>query len=398
MVTAPIAQSMAAGAAWDMMPESLASGRVLIIDDNQAILTVLTKLLQHAGLTAIQTVTDSSECLGAFESFRPDLVLLDLHMPGLSGFEVLQQLQAAGQGVVKVPIVMLTGDQDQRNRTRALAMGASDFLNKPFDSMEVLLRVRARLETHSLELRLDGQNQELEARVADRTRELEESQLEMLQRLAGAAELRDDDTGHHIQRVGAMAGRLALAAGLSAERADLIARAAPLHDIGKIGVPDAILRKPGKLTPEEFAEMRTHAAVGARILAGGHSELIQLAERIAHHHHERWDGTGYPCRLAGEQIPLEARIVAVVDFFDALTHERPYRGAVPVDRTLAMIEESIGSHFDPEIARAFISMITAERGEGAEPGQTVPAIPAVPPGRTLRAAAESPRARVTARP
>ncbi|MBL8978982.1 MAG: response regulator [Gemmatimonadetes bacterium] len=347
----------ATGPAWDVVPPALASGRVLIIDDNKAILAVLTRLLQHAGLTAIQTVSDAAEAVAAYQEFHPDLVLLDLHMPGLSGFEVLERLQARSQEVVKVPVVMLTGDQDQRNRTRALAMGASDFLNKPFDSMEVLLRVRARLETRSLELRLAEHNQELEARVASRTRELEESQLEMLQRLAGAAELRDDETGQHTQRVGAMAGRLALAAGLPPERADLIARAAPLHDIGKIGVPDAILRKPGKLTPEEFAEMRTHAAVGARILSGGHSELMQLAERIAHYHHERWDGAGYPCRLSGEAIPLEARIVAVVDFFDALTHERPYRGAVPVDRTLAMIAEVSGAHFDPAIARAFIQMI-----------------------------------------
>ena len=221
---------VAAEPAWDVVPPALASGRVLIIDDNKAILAVLTRLLQHAGLSAIQAVSDAAEAVAAYQDFRPDLVLLDLHMPGLSGFEVLEQLQARSQEVVKVPVVMLTGDQDQRNRTRALAMGASDFLNKPFDSMEVLLRVRARLETRSLELRLAEHNQELEARVASRTRELEASQLEMLQRLAIAAELRDDETGQHTQRVGAMAGRLALAAGLPPERADLIARAAPLHD------------------------------------------------------------------------------------------------------------------------------------------------------------------------
>jgi putative two-component system response regulator len=157
--------------------------------------------------------------------------------------------------------------------------------------------------------------------------------------------------------VGRLAGRLALAMGLAPSHADLIARAAPLHDIGKIGVPDAILRKPGKLTFEEFAQIKGHAAVGARILEGGRSELIQLAERIARHHHERWDGTGYSSGLAGEAIPLEARIVAVVDFFDALTHERPYRGAVTVEATLDMIRESIGTHFDGVIAGAFIEMI-----------------------------------------
>lgn len=351
------------------MPAWAATSRILIMDDNQGILNVLTRLLQHAGLTNIVATTDPAEGLGLYEGTPPDLVLLDLHMPELDGFEVLKRLKPLARGPAPVPVVMLTGDRDQSSRTRALALGANDFLLKPFDATEVLLRVRGLLETRRLQQRLAEQNQELEARVLERTRELEASQLEVLQRLAVAAELRDDETGQHTQRVGELAGRLALALGLDQSRADLIARATPLHDIGKIGVPDAILRKPGKLTAEEFDQMKTHAPVGARILAGGRSELIQLAERIARHHHERWDGTGYPCRLAGEAIPLEARIVAVVDFFDALTHERPYRGAVPVDRTIAMIQESIGTHFDPAVAGTFIEMVAgttnAPAGSGA---------------------------------
>lgn len=341
-----------------LMPAWAAASRVLIVDDNQGILNVLFRLLQHAGLANVETTTDPIEGLRLYEASEPDLVLMDLHMPELDGFEVLKRLQPLARGPAPVPVVMLTGDRDQSSRTRALALGASDFLLKPFDATEVLLRVRALLETRRLQQRLADHNQELEARVIERTQELEASQLEMLQRLAVAAELRDDETGQHTQRVGELAGRLALALGLEQSRADLIARATPLHDIGKIGVSDAILRKPGKLTAEEFEQMKAHAPVGARILAGGHSELIQLAERIALHHHERWDGTGYPCRLAGEAIPLEARIVGVVDFFDALTHERPYRGAVAVDRTIAMIQESIGTHFDPAVARTFIVMIT----------------------------------------
>lgn len=339
------------------MPPDLLASRVLVIDDNEGILRLLTRLLQDAGITAIEATTDPVRGLELFGSFGPDLVMLDLHMPAMDGFEVLTRLHDQAPDGAPVPVVMLTGDKGQNHRTRALAMGASDFLVKPFDATEVALRLRGLLQTRSLQQRLAGQNQALEARVAERTRELEASQLEMLRRLADAAELRDDDTGQHTQRVGRLAGRLARALSLGEAQAALITRAAPLHDIGKIGVSDAILRKPGKLTDEEYREMKTHAAVGARILAGGRSQLIQMAERIAHCHHERWDGAGYPQQLAGEDIPLEARIVAVVDFFDALTHERPYRGAVPVRKTLEMIGEGSGSHFDPAVAAAFIAMI-----------------------------------------
>jgi cyclic di-GMP phosphodiesterase len=344
------------------MPDWAATSRVLIMDDNDGILKVLTRLLQHAGVGVVRSTPDPIEGLKLYAEFAPDLILLDRHMPGLDGFEVLERL-ALTTGDAPVPVVMLTGDQDQSCRTQALTLGASDFLLKPFDSTEVLLRVRALLETRRLQRRLAEHNQQLEEAVAERTRELEASQVEMLQRLAIAADLRDDETGQHTQRVGHLAGRLALALGLGPKRADLIARAAPLHDIGKIGVSDAILRKPGKLTDDEFRQMKDHATVGARILEGGRSELIRLAELIARHHHERWDGTGYSAGLAGEAIPLEARIVAVVDFFDALTHERPYRGAVAVDRTLDMIRESIGTHFDSAVALPFIDMINVEDAE-----------------------------------
>ncbi len=273
----------AAGSLKGFMPAWAATSRVLIMDDNEGILKVLTRLLQHAGVGEIKSCADPVEGLRLYQEFVPDLVLLDRHMPGLDGFEVLEQLQPLTTVDAPVPVVMLTGDQDQSCRTQALTLGASDFLLKPFDSTEVLLRVRALLETRRLQRRLAEHNQELEARVAERTLELEASQLEMLQRLAVAADLRDDETGQHTHRVGRLAERLGLALGFSVSRAKLLARAAPLHDIGKIGVPDAILRKPGKLTEEEFAQMKCHAAGGARILEGGRSELIQLAELIARH-------------------------------------------------------------------------------------------------------------------
>ncbi len=346
-------------------PPGLKGSRILIIDDNEAILRVLTRMLNRTGLTEVHATTDSLEGLAMFGRVAPDLVLLDLHMPEPDGFQVLERIrgQEGEEEATVVPVVMLTGDQDQALRIRALGLGANDFLVKPFDATEVGLRVRGLLQTRCLQRRLALQNQDLEARVAERTRELEASQLEMLQRLADAAELRDDETGQHTQRVGRLACRLARTMGCDPAEAMLIARAAPLHDIGKIGVSDAILRKPGKLTEEEYAEMKTHAAVGARILSGGRSDLIQMAERIAHCHHERWDGTGYPRQLAGQAIPLEARIVAVVDFFDALTHDRPYRGAVPVRRTLEMIRESSGSHFDPAVVEAFEAIVAAEAGD-----------------------------------
>lgn len=338
------------------LPNLPGTARALIVDDDVQVSDALRRLLREAGLGTVITTADPTEAAALFQRHEPDVVLLDLHMPGLDGFEVLAQLRAVAQSGVPVPIVMLTGDSGSKQRLQALAGGATDFLVKPIDVMEVVLRVRALLQTRELQRELSQQNHTLEVRIAKRTRELEVSQMEMLERLAAAAELRDDDTGQHIHRVGLLAGRLALALGWTPEQADLLDHAARLHDIGKIGIPDSILRKPGSLTPGEFEQMKSHTVVGARLLSGGQSALIQMAERVALHHHERWDGVGYPDRLTGDAIPLEARIVGVADFFDALTHERPYRGAFPVERTLAMIRSSMGSHFDPRVGEAFFGL------------------------------------------
>jgi putative two-component system response regulator len=196
----------------------------------------------------------------------------------------------------------------------------------------------------------------LEQRVLERTEELAQSQIEILSRLARAAEFRDDDTGQHTQRVGHTSSLLAQALGLPAEQVELIRQAAPLHDVGKIAISDLILLKPGKLTDEEFATMKTHAALGATLLSDGHSDVVQLAERIAGSHHERWDGNGYPQRLAGEQIPLEGRILAIADVFDALTHERPYKKAWPVAEAVAEITRQSGRQFDPQVIAAFLTL------------------------------------------
>src|SRR5262249_7002028 len=237
-----------------------------------------------------------------FAVFRPDILLLDMHMPGLSGFDVMERLrELIGPGTY-LPILVLTADISPAIKQRALACGAKDFLTKPFDLTEVVLRIRNLLETRFLHLQLAGQNRELEIKVRERTLDLEAARLEVLQRLSLAAEFRDDDTGQHTQRVGHTSALLAQALGLSDEQVELVRLAAPLHDVGKIGIADAILLKPGKLTSEEFRVMTTHTTMGGEILAGSRSPLLQLAELIALNHHERWDGSGYPHGRHGEDI------------------------------------------------------------------------------------------------
>lgn len=331
------------------------SGRILIVDDQEQNIRLLTRILAKAGYDDVASTTNSDEALGLFIQFKPDLVLLDLHMNGKDGFQVLEEIMLqSGDGYL--PVLMITADDSAEVKRHALALGAKDFVGKPFDSAEVLLRINNLLETHFLYKRLRGQNVELERKVAERTRELEQSQLEVLERLAAAVEFRDDDTGNHTRRVGHVSALLAAEVGLDPISSELIRRAAPLHDIGKVGIPDSILLKAGPLTAEEFEIMKTHTVIGSRMLSKGRSELVRVSQRIARSHHEWWDGSGYPDRVSGQSIPLEARIVAVADFLDALTHERPYRPARGIDETLAEIKRRAGSHFDPTIAKALLGI------------------------------------------
>ena len=241
-------------------------------------------------------------------------------------------------------------------RQEALSRGAKDFVNKPFHADEVLLRIRTLLETRFLYLQIQSQNQILEAKVRERTRELEAAQIEIIERLARAAEFRDDNTGQHTERVGQMAALLARQLGLPDPQVSLIRRAAPLHDVGKIGIPDAILLKLGKLTLDEFELVKTHTTIGARILSGSRFGVLRLAEEIAFSHHERWDGDGY-VGIRQDQIPLAGRIVAVADVFDALTQKRPYKAAWPIVEAIAEIERQRTRQFDPEIVDAFLRVI-----------------------------------------
>lgn len=331
-----------------MISESiLKQAQILIVDDEKANIRFLEVILQHAGYENIYSTTDSREATSLFCRIKPDLLLLDLSMPYVDGFEVMQNLQPEFESD-PIPTLILTADATLPTKHRALQAGAKDFLTKPLDETEVLLRIQNLLEArfHSVLL---------ETKVQERTRDLEKAQLETLQRLALAAEYRDDDTGVHTKRVGTIAGQVAHVLGLPAQRVDLILRAAPLHDVGKIGVPDSILLKPGKLTEEEFAIMKRHTIIGAEILSGSTSPWLQLAEEIALTHHERWDGRGY-AGLEGENIPLSGRIVTVADVFDALTHERPYKKAWPIEEAREEIASQSEKQFDPQVVKAFLTL------------------------------------------
>jgi putative two-component system response regulator len=262
----------------------------------------------------------------------------------------MERLRAQLPGSEYFPILMLTGDASPQACQRALGMGASDFVAKPFDMHEVLIRIRNLLETRSLHRQVGEHNQELERKVQRRTAELDRAQLDTIARLALASEFRDDETGRHTQRVGALAELLARATGWSDQEARLLGLAAPLHDVGKIGIPDSILLKSGLLTVAERKTMEGHTTIGAKILSGGRSSIIQLAEKVALSHHERWDGQGYPEGRLGPEIPSAARVVAVADFFDATVHDRVYRKAWPMDQVLAAIAAMSGGAFDPDVA------------------------------------------------
>jgi putative two-component system response regulator len=346
------------------------NAKLLIVDDDAMNVLLLEDVLGQAGYRHIQSTTDPCKTLDLCRAFSPDLILLDMMMPVMDGLAVMEQMKWECQGRIDVPILMLTADISPQAKRRALASGAKDFLIKPFDAIELLQRIGNLLETRFLYLDLQRQNQTLDDRVQARTaelesaqkrivdyaRQLEETQNETLERLARAGEFRDDDTGQHTRRVGETTVLLAQRLGFPSERIRWLQQAARLHDVGKIGISDLILLKPGKLSDEEFGIMKAHTTIGAELLQGGNSELFQMAHRIAGSHHERWDGGGYPKGLRGEEIPLEARIVSLADVFDALTHVRPYKAAWTVEAAVAEIERQSGSQFDPRVVEQFLLM------------------------------------------
>jgi putative two-component system response regulator len=340
------------------MFDDLIRSKILIVDDEPVNVLLLERVLEESGYGNIFSMTDSTQVLALYKKLQPDLILLDLLMPRLDGFAVMKQLGETTDPGDYMPILVLTADITNETKQRALSSGAMDFLVKPFDVSEVLLRIKNLLHTRLLHLRIREYNEQLEQKVRERTRELAESKVEILERLAIAGEYRDQDTGAHTRRVGNVAAAIAEATGIEPWKVELIRRAATLHDIGKIGIPDLILLKPGKLDVAEFEVMKSHTRIGAKILSGSRDALLRMAECIAMTHHEWWDGSGYPSGLSGIEIPIEGRVVALADALDALTHERPYKLAWPLEAALVKIQEQSGKQFDPTLVDILLRLLS----------------------------------------
>jgi putative two-component system response regulator len=345
--------------------------RILVIDDEPANVMVLEQMLELAGYRNVTSTTDATRAEELYTAIGPDLILLDLHMPRLDGFEVMQLLAPRIGPDDYVPILVLTADGTAASRRAVLQGGAKDLVTKPFDHVEVLARVANLLDTRSLHVQLRRHNDSLEETVRERTAELERAiehlevagdqlrvaQEETIHRLSLAAEFRDDETSRHIERMSRYCAILAARAGKEPAESELLRIAVKMHDIGKLGIPDAILLKPGPLTPEEFDVMRSHAEIGHQILAGSRSELASVGAMLAWTHHEKVDGTGYPRGLRGTDIPLEGRIAAIADVFDALTTDRVYRKAFPLDKALAIMGDGRGTHFDADLLDLFLESL-----------------------------------------
>lgn len=342
-----------------MVTAELRLAGILIADPDAAARAEIRDVLLAQGFDRIGEVDDASELVSRVLGFRADLVVLDPVWRGADGVQILADLRGALPESMYLPVLAVASDDAPGIGTRILRAGATDYLGKPFDAEELVLRITNLLHTRFLHLRLADQTRWLEQRVVERTQALEEAHLEVCDRLARAAEFRDDATGQHTRRVGRLSVELAQAVGMDEATTKLLAQAAPLHDVGKIAIPDAILLKPGQLTPSEFAVVRTHTTAGAELLSGGQSRLMQMAEQVARSHHERWDGQGYPHGLAGEAIPVAARVVAVADFFDAVSHPRPYRAPWPRSRAVDEIRRGAGTRFDPALVEAFLELPAA---------------------------------------
>lgn len=318
---------------------------------------LLERLLASAGYRNITTTDDPRSVPDRIVQGAFHLLITDLHMPQMHGYELIDEVMQHFGPEDWFPIAVITADTTQEAEQEVLSRGAKDYINKPFRPTQIRLRVQNLLRTRLLHVALQEQNVTLEERVMERTIELEASRLDLLERLALAAEFRDTTTGMHVQRVGLLSSLLAQKVGLPKNEVDLIRRSAPLHDVGKIGIPDHILLKPGRLSDEEFEAMQNHVSVGAKLLSKSPSEMIKLAEKIALTHHERWDGSGYPRGLAGDDIPLVGQIVAVADVFDTLTNERPYKPAWPLERAVAEMRRQRGKWFAPKLVDAFLEIL-----------------------------------------
>ncbi|MDZ7799844.1 MAG: response regulator [Trueperaceae bacterium] len=331
--------------------------RILFVDDEEVNLVLLRRIMERQGYRAVLTCDDPHRAQGLITEHDVDLLITDLRMPTLNGLELISQVMAGRPPDDWFPVAVITADTSPDAEQEALERGAKDVITKPFRAAQIHLRVQNLLRTRFYHQALVQHAAHLETQVRARTTELEMARLDLLERLALAAEFRDYVTGRHTQRVGRLAALLAGRLGMEASRVELLERAAPLHDVGKIGIPDAILLKPGRLSTPEFEAMQEHVDVGAQLLAEGHSELMALARTVALTHHERWDGSGYPRGLSGDEIPLEGQLVALADVFDTLVNERPYKPAWPVDTAVAEIRQQRGRWFAPRVVDAFIQVL-----------------------------------------
>jgi len=320
--------------------------KILAVDDSKENLDILTRTLGKDYLLA--TAMDGPQALAYAAGHSLDLVLLDVVMPQMDGFEVCRRLKA-DPVTTNIPIIFITSMDDPRDKTKGFDAGAVDYITKPFDITEVKARVKTHLSLRVAQEALKIQNIVLEVKVRERTKEMRKVQQELFERLGRVAEVRDPTVPGHLRRISAYTRLIAKAAGLTDEVVEDLSLASMAHDLGKIGIPAAILFKPQKLTSDEFAAVKTHAALGGQLLAGSRSKLIQLAETIAVSHHEKWDGSGYPKGLAGEAIPLPGRIVGLCDVLDALVMDRPYKKAWSLDQALKEIRAGSGQHFDPAL-------------------------------------------------
>lgn len=323
------------------------TGTILVVDDVPENITVLAGILR--GTYRVLVATNGADALTLVRQNVVDLILLDVMMPVMNGYEVCQRLKS-DSATRSIPVIFVTSLGDYADEERGLELGAVDYLQKPCHAAIVRLRVKLHLEHHN-------QNVVLERRVVERTRELDDTRKQVVRRLGRAAEYRDNETGMHVIRMSKVSHLIARAAGLSSAQSELLLDAAPMHDVGKIGIPDHVLLKPGRLDGAEWEIMKTHANIGAEIIGNHNSDLLRLARTVALTHHEKWDGSGYPNGLAGENIPIEGRIVAIADVFDALTSERPYKSAWHPDDAVQYMQAQSGISFDPRLLEIFLSLL-----------------------------------------
>jgi len=343
--------------------------KIMAVDDEVKNLALLEAILMPLGYD-VEKARSGEEALAKIQESPPDMILLDIMMPDMTGYEVCKRLKGEESTQI-IPIVMITSLVDKESKIKGIEAGADDFLTKPVDKIELMARVNNLLKVKEYNDSIKDWSQMLQDKVIEQTAKLRESfkqleeaharlkeaHLDTIFRLSVAAEYKDEDTANHIHRMSSYAGVVAKNMKLPEEQIQLIINASPMHDVGKIGIPDHILLKPDKLTPDEWTIMRDHTLIGGRILENADDDLIEAGRIIAISHHEKWDGSGYPGGLKEEDIPLMGRITAIADVFDALTSRRPYKPPMSNEKAFGIIEKSIGSHFDPQVGKAFFNGI-----------------------------------------